>query len=63
MMQLIYGNKHITQQMITRTRELILQKILEEEPHTKIKEFTPLTMWRITINEMHSSKTYNAIIT
>ncbi len=49
--------------MITRTRELILQKILEEEPNTKIKEFTPLSMWKITINEMHSSKSYNAIIT
>lgn len=63
MMQLMYGNKHITQQMISRTRELILQKILEEEPNTKIKEFTPLTVWRVTINEMHSSKCFNAIIT
>lgn len=39
MMQLIYGNKHITQQMITRTKELILQKTLEEDPTTKIKDF------------------------
>ena len=63
MMQLIYGNKHITQQMITRTREMILQRTLEEDPTSKIKEFTPLTMWRITISDMRSSRRHIAILT
>jgi hypothetical protein len=37
--------------------------MLEEEPNSKIKDFTPLTMWKITINEMHSSKRHIAILT
>lgn len=49
--------------MIKKTQEIILQRTLEENPHTKIKEFTPLTMWRISISDMRSSKRHIAILT
>lgn len=49
--------------MITRTREMILQRTLEENPASKIKEFTPLTMWKVTISDMRSSRRHIAILT
>jgi hypothetical protein len=49
--------------MIARTRELILQKTLELNPETNLKEFKPLSVWRITILDMRKSDKYDAILT
>jgi hypothetical protein len=42
---------------------MILQRTLEEDPTSKIKEFMPLTMWKVIISDMHSSKRHIAILT
>jgi hypothetical protein len=63
MVELIHGNKHITKQMIQTTRELILQKTLDENPASKLKEFKPLSVFKIQIIDMRKSHKHDAILT
>lgn len=63
MVELIHGNKHITKQMIQTTRELILQKTLDENPASKLKEFKPLSVFKIQIFDMRKSHKHDAIFT
>jgi len=63
MIELMHGNKHITNSMIQRTRELILQKTLDEDPHSKLKEFKPLSVWKVSVMDMRKSHKHDAILT
>jgi hypothetical protein len=63
MIELMHGNKHITNSMIQRTRELILQKTLDEDPYSKLKEFKPLSVWKIQVMDMRKSHKHDTILT
>lgn len=49
--------------MINKTRDLIIQKTLETNPETQLKEYTSLTIWKVTINDMRKSIRSDAILT